>query len=256
MPDILKSTPTASGWLSRRPSGSSFAAARQASRSRRTERSFFRAPISPTLLLACCASRGDPFRSTDPVQPMSLLCNLTGYGAVTLPSMGRDGRDLTLAVTAARYRLPQPTDAPESPLMLDPEQPEPPLGDVYCGAPGKSGLRIEGQAAFVRPATDITIAGHARALHDEPVTSMRVAVRIGACSSEALVVGDRIWDVGLGSRVLKMSPPRPFVAIPLVWERAFGGSIYDDRGELVDHEPRNPVGRGMFRDREAARGQL
>ena len=43
---------------------------------------------------------------------MSLLSNLTGFGAIALPSMGRDGRDLALAVVAARYRLPHPTDPP------------------------------------------------------------------------------------------------------------------------------------------------
>lgn len=187
---------------------------------------------------------------------MSFLSNLTPYGAATLPSMGRDGRDLALAITAGRYRLPDPKDPPEQPLALDIEQRPPPLGDVYGGPPERSGLRIEGQTAFVRPATDITVAGHARALHDEPVTKLTVTVRVGRCAQQALVVGDRVWGVGLTLRGLKMSPPLPFVTMPLVWERAFGGSVYDDNGELVANEPRNPVGRGLFRNSEAASGQL
>ena len=187
---------------------------------------------------------------------MGLLCNLTRYGAVTLPSMGRDGRDLTLAITAGRYRLPKPTDAPEQPLMLDPEQQEPPVSDAVRRSTCNVRL-ANGRANRVRPAGDRHRGRGARA---------RVARRTGdqherggqdrTCTEQALVVGDRIWEFGLGLRMLKTSPPRPFTAMPLVWERAYGGSVYDDKGELVANEPRNPVGRGLFRDGDAARGQL
>ncbi len=186
---------------------------------------------------------------------MSELCNLTPYGAVALPSMDRDGRDLALAVTASRYRLPNPLDSPEQPLVLDSEQSEPPPADVYWGPPESSSLRFEGQAAFSRPATDITVSGCARVLHDKPVTSLRVRVRVGSCGLDALVIGDRIWDVGLGGSLV-MSSPKPFVTMPLLWERAFGGSVKDDGGVLVASEPRNPVGRGLFRNSKAAHGQF
>jgi hypothetical protein len=177
------------------------------------------------------------------------LFNLTGYGAATLPATGRDGQDLVLAVTAARFRLPHPTDPPEHPLEPDAEQPTPPLADIYCGPSGKSGLRIEGQTAFTRPATDITVAGHARALHDNPVQRLKVTVSVGPCVRQALILGDRIWDAGISS-------PRPFISMPLVWERAFGGSAYDANGELVANEPRNPVGRGLSLSEESAGGVL
>jgi hypothetical protein len=167
------------------------------------------------------------------------LFNLTGYGAVSLPSMGRDGQDLVVAVTAARFQLPHPSDPPEQPLQPAEEQLDPSLADEYCGPPGKSGLRTEGQTAFTRPATDIIVAGHARALHDEQVTRLNVRISVGNCMQQALIVGDRIWDAG-------MSSARPFIAMPLVWERAFGGSVFDTEGELVANEPRNPVGRGFL----------
>jgi hypothetical protein len=177
------------------------------------------------------------------------LFNLTGFGAVTLPSMGRDGQDLALAITAARFRLPHPSDPPDRPLDIDPEQRAPPVADVYCGPPGKSGLRIEGQTAFTRPATDITVAGHARALHDEPVSQLTVTVRVGPCVQQALVIGDRLFDTVLSS-------PQPFIAMPLVWERAFGGSAYDENGQLTANEPRNPVGRGLIRNADVPSGWL
>jgi hypothetical protein len=187
---------------------------------------------------------------------MSLLCNLTPYGAATLPSMGRDGRDLIVAVTAARFRLSHPSDSPERALQPADEQPEPPMSDVYGGAPGHSELRLEGQATFARPATDITVAGQARAIHHQPVTSLRVVVSVGSYVQEARVIGDRVWETRLGSRTLRPSPPRPFVSMPLTWERAFGGSARDEDGRLVMQEPGNPFGRGVFREPDAAAGQL
>ncbi len=187
---------------------------------------------------------------------MSLLCNLTGFGAVTLPSMGRDGRDLALAVTAARYRLPHPQDPPDKPLVLHDQQVDPPVADAYNGPPASSGLRVEGQAVYFRPATDITVAGHARAPRDNPVERLKVKVTVGPCVQEVLVTGDRVWETGLGLRMLKMSRPEPFVKMPLTWERAFGGSVFDDKGTLVENEPRNPVGCGLFSSRDQAHGKL
>src|SRR5690349_7647310 len=127
------------------------------------------------------------------------LFNLTGYGAVCLPSMGRGGQDLAMAVTAVRFLLPHPGDSPQQPLQPAEHQPDPPIADVYCGPAGKSGLRTEGQTAFYRPATDIVVAGHARSLNDEPVTRLQVSVSVGNCLQRALVVGDRIWDAGMSA---------------------------------------------------------
>jgi hypothetical protein len=107
----------------------------------------------------------------------------------------------------------------------------------------------------VKRATDITVVGHARAPHDTPVTALIVKVSVGPCAQQAVVFGDRIWETGSRAHEIELSPPQPFVAMPLLWERAFGGSIYED-GRLIANEPRNPVGRGLVRHRDAAAGQL
>jgi hypothetical protein len=187
---------------------------------------------------------------------MSLLSNLTGYGAVTLPAMRKDGLDLIVAITAARFQLPSPADPPEQPLELAGEQSDPPLGDVYCGPAECSGLRLEGQATYYRPATDIIVAGHARALHDQPTTQLQVAVRVGNCMQQAIVTGDRVWETGVSGLATAASAPTPFIAMPLVWERAFGGSIRDESGKLLQREHRNPVGRGYYRDDWEALGRF
>jgi hypothetical protein len=71
-----------------------------------------------------------------------------------------------------------------------------------------------------------------------------VALRVGDLVKTARVFGDRTWSRSLGTA--QMSSPRPFQRIPLIYERAFGGT--DDspeRPDDVEGDPRNPVGCGF-----------
>jgi hypothetical protein len=67
-----------------------------------------------------------------------------------------------------------------------------------------------------------------------------VSLAAGPVRNTVRVVGDRVWlPSGLGHVA---SEPAPFTAVPLVWERAFGGT---DVVDGVPHaEARNPVGAG------------
>lgn len=62
-----------------------------------------------------------------------------------------------------------------------------------------------------------------------PHPRVPVRARVGECERTLMVTGDRYWKPG-GSP----SDPRPFVRMPLAWERAYGGPKYG----------RNPLGRG------------
>ncbi|HYP62455.1 MAG TPA: DUF2169 domain-containing protein, partial [Acidocella sp.] len=67
--------------------------------------------------------------------------------------------------------------------------------------------------------------GHERAV--------RIAVEQGRWRKELAVFGDRLWHIGvLGASITE---PVPFSSIPVIYERAFGGTGYTP----------NPVGRGM-----------
>jgi len=69
---------------------------------------------------------------------------------------------------------------------------------------------------------------------------MDVRLRLGALDKTVRVFGDRYWRwQGVG---YVATEPEPFEAMPLVWERAFGGT--DSIGEELSAESRNPVGTG------------
>jgi len=127
--------------------------------------------------------------------------------------------------------------------LLAKKQPElMPLGEFY-GEPETSSYRIEPEASLPKPSTNVVLIGHAYA----PFAGARettVGITVGTRSARVNVVGDRFWELGLGS--ISMTDPEPFEKIPLTWERAFGG--WDRRfpdPELYSFEPRNPVGRGF-----------
>ncbi len=83
-----------------------------------------------------------------------------------------------------------------------------------------------------KPTAEVLIAGHARPAGGEPTTLMQVVARIGDYETRLAVVGDRVWQAGRGGYT--PTAPRPFVEMPLVPARAFGG---------VGHAT-NPVGAG------------
>jgi hypothetical protein len=99
-------------------------------------------------------------------------------------------------------------------------------------------LRFEPEVAFVKPATDVVLIGHAHAPSRSAVT-VDVALQVGPVARELRVSGDRLW-AGRSPKA-----PAPFERIPLVYERAYGGW---DRSQ---EDPRrhsfhagNPVGVG------------
>ncbi|HYD80205.1 MAG TPA: DUF2169 domain-containing protein [Paucimonas sp.] len=77
------------------------------------------------------------------------------------------------------------------------------------------------------------LAGQAFAPGGKPVSDMCVRMCVGAIDKSLRVYGEREWRYGLFPRHA-ISRPQPFVKMPLVYQRAFGGP---------DH-PGNPVGRG------------
>jgi hypothetical protein len=128
-------------------------------------------------------------------------------------------------------------------LSLLEEQPPIVMEGAWYGDPATSSLRREPQMAFVKPATDVILLGHAHSPRPG-VTEMRVGLRIGPVSKIVRVVGDRFLVRRQGANAI--SAPRPFETIPLIYERAFGG--WDRRApDLAKHrcEQRNPVGVGF-----------
>lgn len=161
--------------------------------------------------------------------------NTTPFAVALLAVADERGRPVLAVVVKATFEL-----TPGRPPTLAAEQQPFDMAGRYYGEPANSSLQFEPESAWVKPATDVVLLGHARA-PDGPVTQLDVGLRVGPLHKVARVFGDRVWAVTRGSCVV--SRPLPFERMPLVWERAFGGR--DPDAPDTAFEPRNPVGRGF-----------
>jgi hypothetical protein len=121
--------------------------------------------------------------------------------------------------------------------------------DEYRGEPGASSLRYASEAHLLKPGTDVLLVGEARAPRGKPVDSCLVSVRVGALHQVIQVFGERRWKGGLLSPGI--SSPEPFLELPLIYERAYGGTHEVEPGQVLG-EARNPVGQGFRGKRRAS----
>ncbi|MDM8542943.1 DUF2169 domain-containing protein [Desulfococcaceae bacterium HSG9] len=125
----------------------------------------------------------------------------------------------------------------------------------YFGEPGQSGLRYESDLVLTKPGTDIILLGHAYAPQGNPLPWIDVIIKVGSLSKILRVFGDRCWKKGLMS--LNITEPEPFVKMPIIYERAFGGADQkSDNPEEHGWERRNPVGTGFAMKNEYLVGQM
>ncbi|MCG8314936.1 MAG: DUF2169 domain-containing protein [Pseudomonadales bacterium] len=118
------------------------------------------------------------------------------------------------------------------------------MEDAYWGEPGTSSLKVPSELHLTKPSTDILMVGDACAPFKDLVHQLDVKLQIDNHSKTARVFGDRHWKSSVFG--LQISEPEPFEAMPLVYERAFGGFHQaDDKKQQLYIEERNPVGRGF-----------
>jgi hypothetical protein len=177
---------------------------------------------------------------------MFAITNATRHDATATVLTDADGRDVVVGVVRATFvlgakrtleRAPKPT-----PLVW---------ADEYRGDPGKSSVAAATDFTLAKPRADVIVMGSARAPGGRPVTSMTVAVRVGSASARLEVTGDRVWKKG----VFGVAPGKPerFAEMPLIWERAYGGTCPTRDGEGKHRHAPNPVGAGFWlADRDAA----
>ena len=146
------------------------------------------------------------------------------------------GVETAYAIVKATFRIGADEPelaAPQLPLLAT---------DVFWGDPLTSSLRAAGEFALLKPATDVLLVGRAVA----PRAGTKVAdvsVSVGPVSRTVRVFGDRHWHKSGGR--WQATAPLPWERMPLRWDLAFGGMAPADGDEVPDHEPRNPVGRGL-----------
>jgi len=123
-------------------------------------------------------------------------------------------------------------------LALAPTQLPVTLADEYYGDPTESSLKASSDFHIGKPGTDVLLIGRAWGPQGHAVPETFAHVMVAERQKTIRVLGDRVWQSD-GSP----SAPEPFEAMPLVWERAFGGvHPLEDR---ILAEERNPIGVGF-----------
>lgn len=77
--------------------------------------------------------------------------------------------------------------------------------------------------------SEILVVGAAHPPGGRPAATCPVTVRVGQIEKSLWAIGDRFWRGGVPTQ------PEPFTAMPITWDRAFGGEGFDD----------NPKGKGF-----------
>jgi hypothetical protein len=129
---------------------------------------------------------------------------------------------------------------------------EPPVRlPVYRAEPGYSSLVYEQDLGASKPGTDIYLNATAYAPRGRPCTVVEVGLKSPCGVKKLAVHGDREW--GGGVLGLGVSAARPFLQMPITWERAFGGYDHNDR-DVRSHRMHegNPVGTGITRPQGGA----
>lgn len=150
---------------------------------------------------------------------MHRVVNNTPFAAALDIFPDRHGVDTLHLTLKATFRL-RPT------LAVHDEQRPILAADEHRDA----GLAYPGERHLAKPGTDVLLLGSAHAPRGKPLTTLDVALRVGPVQKVIRVFGDRRWQRGAAP----VSAPAPFVTMPLVHTRAFGGPA-------VAH---NPVGVG------------
>ncbi|WP_214472651.1 DUF2169 domain-containing protein [Mesorhizobium sp. dw_380] len=164
--------------------------------------------------------------------------NRTPFVAGTFVQANADGNEVFLAVFSASFDMPG--DATQFQPAV--EQLPVSFGDVPFGDPACSSTRYEGEIAWTKPGIDIILNGQAYAPREGRVQEMQVGLKVASIRKVLNVTGDRLYDAG------SYSQPHPFARMPIIYERAYGGT--DDSGRT---DPRNPLGVGFHHARSADR---
>lgn len=163
---------------------------------------------------------------------MFSLINRTGLKAQPQLVLDAGGEERLLLVLKASFVI--------APGRLLPTEAEIILADRYRGDPTCTSLAAAGEVVLHKPLPDLLLSGNAYPAERGDATGV-VSFRVGSWSKEAMIFGDRVWTRGVAG--LRPGVPEPFEAIPLTYERAFGGAALTGKPSGCAE---NPVGVGML----------
>ncbi len=170
---------------------------------------------------------------------MWAIVNKTPFQAERGWVRDKDGAEVWLVAVKGTFLIEA-----DGTLRLAEEQEEVRLAQVFRGDPAETSLLYDSDLVHKKSATDVLVHGHAYAPRGRPATQVDVTLKLGPIHKTLRVIGDRYWrNSALG---LRMTPPEPFLKIPLTYERAYGGTDQiSENPKHHDWERLNPVGRGF-----------
>ncbi|MGD0487620.1 MAG: DUF2169 domain-containing protein [Syntrophorhabdales bacterium] len=180
---------------------------------------------------------------------MWALENNTPFATERVWVRDRNGAEIWVVAVKGTFNI-----NPDGSTCLAEKQEEMCRVPVYMGEPGLSSLLYESDMVQWKLATDVILHGHAYAPNGKAARQIDVRLRVANTTKTLRVSGDRYWDRGVTA--LTMTDPHPFLKIPIIYERAFGGvDTRSDDTKKHGWEPRNPVGAGFAVSAEHVVGQ-
>jgi len=145
------------------------------------------------------------------------LVHATGMQAGYTMGMRPDGRELLVVCVKGTFTIPanggEPQLAEEQVPLIE--------ADTFSGEPGLSAPVYESDYPPVKPRCDVLLNASAYAPGGKPARKVVISLKIGPISKSFQVVGDRTWKNGILS--VNSTSPKPFVKMPISYDRAFGG---------------------------------
>ncbi len=171
---------------------------------------------------------------------MWAIDNQTPFSAERTFVRDQTGAEIWLVAVRATFDI-----HPDGTVQVSENQEPVALAPEFTGKPGASSLRCDSDLTRTKIGTDMLLNGSAYVpKHQAEATEIEVGLQIGSLNKRLVVTGDRIWTKTLG--MLIPSNPEPFRAIPICYERTFGGNPEEIKSEaLFIHAERNPVGTGL-----------
>lgn len=133
---------------------------------------------------------------------------------------------------------------PDGITTIDDEQEAVNIAPTFRQSSDNPSLLFDTDLPHKKLATDVLVEGHAWAPTGQVKNVQNVGLRVANIKKVCRVFGNRVWEKsGIG---LALSRPQPFQKIPLIYERAFGGTdVENEDPKLRGWESRNPVGQGF-----------
>ncbi|WP_322866125.1 DUF2169 domain-containing protein [Aquicoccus sp. G2-2] len=169
---------------------------------------------------------------------MWILTNQTDFSAESIWTRDERGAEFWMVAIKACFEIDedgrQRVAEVQTPVHYVPE---------FAGDPLCSGLVHEGDFALWKAGTDVLVTGHAHAPEGRAVERIGIRLKLADIDKRLIVLGERqIYEGAVG---LGLTAPYPFVKMPVVWERTYGG--WDRTGERETWDEANPAGCGFAR---------